>query len=203
MSEAATIAQATDEELLRAHFWGLLAALLAAPPSAEILQTLSAIDGDDTDMGRALAALAQAARDADPASAEEEFTDLFIGLSRGELVPFASFYLTGFLHEKPLAVLRDDLARLGIEIEDGVSEPEDHIAILAEVMQALIDGSLGEAASLAEQKRFFAAHIENWAPKFFADLENCPAARFYRPVGALGRLFLSVEAEAFAMIPCA
>jgi len=203
LSEAATIAQATDEEVLRARFWGLLAALLSAPPSADILSVLTGIEGDDSDMGRALGALAQAARDADPAGLEEEFTDLFIGLSRGELVPFGSYYLTGFLHEKPLAALRDDLTRLGIEIEDGVSEPEDHIAILSEIMQALIDGSLDEPASLIEQKRFFAAHIQPWADRFFADLENCPAARFYRAVGALGRQFLAVEAEAFAMIPCA
>lgn len=199
MSNAA-LATTTDEEVLRARFWGLLAALLAAPPSQPLLDTLSAMPGDDTGIGRALAALAEAARATTPEAAEEEYTTLFIGLSRGELVPFGSYYQTGFLHEKPLARLRADLAELGIALEDGVAEPEDHIAILAETMQALIDGSLGAPLPLAEQKRFFAAHLEPWAGRFFADLENCPAARFYRAVGALGRLFLEVEVLAFAMI---
>lgn len=199
MSNAA-LATTTDEEVLRARFWGLLAALLAAPPSQPLLDTLAAMPGDDTGIGRALAKLAEAARAATPETAEEEFTTLFIGLSRGELVPFGSYYQTGFLHEKPLARLRADLAELGIEVEDGVAEPEDHIAILAETMQALIDGSLGSPLPLAEQKRFFAAHVEPWAGRFFADLENCPAAGLYRPVGELGRLFLEVEVLAFAMI---
>ena len=199
MSDTA-VAMTTDEEVLRARFWGVLAALLAAPPTAELLRTLAPMTGDDSELGRALADLGTAARTTTADAVEEEYTTLCIGLSRGELVPFGSYYLTGFLHEKPLAALRADLAELGIEVEDGVSEPEDHIAILAEIMQALIDGSLGAPLSLSEQKRFFAAHIEPWAGRFFADLENCPAARFYRPVGALGRLFLNVEAQAFAMI---
>lgn len=194
------VATATDEEQLRARFWGLLAVLLAAPPSAPLLGTLSIIPGDDSELGRALADLASAARATDPVAAEEEFNTLFIGLSRGELVPFASYYLTGFLHEKPLAHLRADMQALGMAVNEGVSEPEDHLAILAEIMQMLIDGSLGEPLSLAEQKRFFAAHIEPWATRFFTDLENCPSARIYRPVGTLGRLFLAVEAQAFAMI---
>lgn len=198
MSDAAVV-MATDEEILRARFWGLLAALLAAPPSRDLLDTLAAMPGDDTAIGRALAELAAAARSTTPETAEDEFTTLFVGLSRGELVPFGSYYLTGFLHEKPLARLRADLAELGIEIADGISEPEDHIAILAETMQALIAGHLGSPLPLAEQKHFFAAHIETWAGRFFTDLENCPAARVYRPVGTLGRLFLEVEAQAFAM----
>lgn len=198
MSNAA-LATTPDEEVLRARFWGLLAALLAAPPSRQLLDVLAAMPGDDTGIGRALAALAETARATTPEAAEEEFTTLFIGLSRGELVPFGSYYQTGFLHEKPLAALRADLAELGIAVEDGIAEPEDHIAILAETMQALIDGSLGSPLPLAEQKRFFAAHIEKWAGRFFADLETCPAARLYGPVGTLGRLFLEVEALAFAM----
>lgn len=199
MSDAAVV-MATDEELLRARFWGLLAALMAAPPSAPLLGTLALIPGDESELGHALADLAAAARTIDPAAAEDEFSTLFIGLSRGELVPFASYYLTGFLHEKPLAHLRADMEALGMAVNDNVAEPEDHMAILAEMMQMLIDGSLGVPLSLAEQKRFFAAHIEPWAGRFFTDLENNPSSRFYRPVGTLGRLFLAVEAQAFAMI---
>lgn len=199
MSNAA-VAMATDEEQLRARFWGLLAVLLAAPPSAPLMGTLSIIPGDQSELGQALADLAAAARTTDLTAAEEEFSTLFIGLSRGELVPFASYYLTGFLHEKPLAHLRADMEALGMAVNDNVAEPEDHMAILAEIMQMLIDGSLGAPLNLAEQKRFFAAHIEPWAGRFFTDLESTPSARFYRPVGTLGRLFLAVEAQAFAMI---
>lgn len=198
MSDAAVVTT-TDEEILRARFWGLLAALLAAPPSGDLLSTLATLGGNDSDIGRALSDLAARAAATSPAAVEDEYTALFIGLSRGELVPFASYYRTGFLHEKPLAALRADLAELGIEIADGISEPEDHIAIVAEIMQALIDGSLGSPLPLSEQKRFFAAHVEPWAGRFFTDLESCPAAGFYRPVGTLGRLFLEVEVLAFAM----
>lgn len=199
MSETAVV-MATDEDGLRAHFWGLLASLLAAPPSPKLLADLAAIPGDETGLGRALAALADSARATDGTAVEEEYQALFIGLSRGELVPFASYYLTGFLHEKPLARLRAHMGDLGLAVDDNVSEPEDHMAILAEIMQALITGSLGAPLGLAEQKDFFAAHIQPWAGQFFTDLESSPSARFYRSVGALGRLFLAVEAEAFTMI---
>lgn len=189
---------ASEEEALRARFWGLLATLLIAPPKAETLAQLATIDADDsTPMGRALRDLARAAAETDAGAAEEEFNDLFIGLARGELIPFGSYYLTGFLHEKPLAVLRADLAALGIALSDGVAESEDHVAILADIMQGLIAGAF--AAPLEAQREFFTAHLAPWAGRFFTDLENANAARFYRPVGALGRLFLEVEAEAFAM----
>lgn len=193
----AAVAIATDEDLLRAHFWGLLAALLTAPPSRDLLDRLAAIPGDDTPIGRALGVLAQAARAASPAAIAEEYSDLFIGISRGELLPYGSYYLTGFLHETPLARLRADMAELGIAVSDGIKEPEDHFAILADIMQGLIAGAF--AAPLATQKVFFCAHLEKWADNFLTDLAKAESARFYRAVAALGRAFLAVEAEAFAM----
>lgn len=193
----AAVALATDEDVLRARLWGLLAALLLQAPSQDVLDRLRGIPGDDSPIGSAFAALAEAARAANPAALADEYADLFIGLTRGEVLPYGSYYLTGFLHEKPLAVLRADLAALGMTKAEGVSEPEDHVGLLAEVMANLIDGPL--ARDLDTQKRFFATHIQMWGDKFFADLENAEAARFYRPVGALGRAFLRVEAEAFAM----
>lgn len=194
------IATVTDEDVLRGQFWGLLAALLAAPPSADLLSRLASIPGDDTPLGRALGALGQAARDTRVDATADEYHELFIGLTRGELLPYGSYYLTGFLNEKPLAALRGDLAALGIAVDDGVAEPEDHIAILAEIMQGLIDGALGEPLPLDRQKHFFATHLQPWADRFFADLETAQTARFYRAVGGLGRAFLAVEADAFAMI---
>lgn len=199
MDSAAAVKTVSEEELLRSRLYGLLAALLVAPPGRGLLDQLSALQPDDTDFGRALGDLATAARRTSPARAEDEYGALFIGISRGELVPYGSYYLTGFLHEKPLAALRDDMARLGIERAEGVAEPEDHAATLCEIMQGLIEGAFGAPAGLCEQKSFFAAHLNSWMPRFFADLEKAEAADFYRPVGRIGRLFLEIEAQAFAM----
>ncbi|HEY0834328.1 MAG TPA: molecular chaperone TorD family protein, partial [Azospirillum sp.] len=131
--------------------------------------------------------------------AEREYNALFIGVVRGELVPYASYYRTGFLNDRPLARVRQDLLTLGIERAPGVAEPEDHVATLCEVMAALIDGTLG-ASDLDRQKRFFDRHLAPWAGHFFTDLEHAEAARLYRPVGAIGRLFMDIEAEAFGMV---
>jgi TorA maturation chaperone TorD len=126
-----------------------------------------------------------------------EFFDLFIGLGQGELLPYASYYLTGFLQERPLARVREDLARLGIERADSHREPEDHAAILCEAIAGLCAGRFD--AEPGEDRRFFERHLKPWAARFFADLETAEAARFYRAVGRIGRTFMEIEAEAFAM----
>jgi TorA maturation chaperone TorD len=54
-------------------------------------------------------------------------------MSRGELLPYGSYYLTGFLNERPLARLREDLQALCIERVEKQCEPEDHAAILCEI----------------------------------------------------------------------
>lgn len=187
-----------DEEAQRARLYALLGRLLAAPPDAGLLGALAGLRGDDSELGRAFAALAQAAT-ADPDAVAQEYHDLFIGLTRGELLPYGSYYRTGFLHEKPLAALRGALAALGIARSPAVKEPEDHIAALCEVMAGLIDGAYGAAQPLAVQREFFEAHIAPWAGRFFADLTAAEAARFYAAVGELGRLFAAIEAAAFAM----
>ncbi|GLR79374.1 molecular chaperone TorD family protein [Azospirillum oryzae] len=190
-----------EEELLRAQVYALLARLLARAPDAAFLTVLSELVGEGGDFGAALDQLADAARGSDPAAVEEEFTTLFIGVGGSERTPYGSFYLTGFLNEKPLAELRADMARLGIARADGVTEPEDHIAALCEMMAGLIAGEFapeeGGTAGLDAQRAFFDRHIGSWAGRFFADLETSPSARFYRAVGAVGRSFLAVEARAF------
>ncbi|HEY0832736.1 MAG TPA: molecular chaperone TorD family protein [Azospirillum sp.] len=155
------------------------------------------VDADDAPLGAAFAALASAARTADPAEVAEEYGALFIGVGGGELSPYGSYYKTGFLNEKPLAELRADMARLGIARADDVREPEDHIAALCEMMAGLITGAFDEAATLDGQRAFFDRHVADWAPRFFTDLENAPSARFYRAVGTLGRAFFAVEGQAF------
>jgi TorA maturation chaperone TorD len=178
----------------RARHWSLLSVLLARPPDASLLRQLALLEGDGTPLGAARGALAEAAQAADPEAVEREFHDLFIGLGRGELLPYASYYLTGFLQEKPLAKLRAEMQRLGIAREEGVAEPEDHIATLAEIMAGLLRGAFGGGAD--EARMFLSRHIAPWAGKFFSDLEQAEHARFYRAVGRLGAVFLEVETEA-------
>jgi TorA maturation chaperone TorD len=186
-----------DTEAGRARVYALLATLLVRPPDAALLARLEGLAADGTTLGEALAALGEAASAAEAEGVEREFHDLFIGIARGELLPYASYYLTGFLHERPLARLRGDLAALGIERAQGVAEPEDHIATLCEVMAGLIEGGLGAGAE--QDRRFFERHLRPWVERFFADLEQAQAARFYRAVGRLGRVFIGIETEAFAL----
>ena len=136
-------------------------------------------------------------RDANEHAVNSEFFNLFVGVGRGDVLPYASYYLTGFLHERPLARVREDLDRLGIARAGGTSEPEDHIAILCEVMAGLAGGTF--EADFAEQAKFFERHLKPWAGRLFVDLELAKQATFYRAVGRVGRIFMELESEAFAL----
>jgi TorA maturation chaperone TorD len=181
----------------RAQEYALLAALLMRAPDAALLQRLAKLRGDATPLGVAHAELAQAASEAKVEDVEREFFDLFIGLGRGELLPYGSYYLTGFLHERPLARLRADLAPLGIERVEGNAEPEDHAATLCEIMAGVVSGRLPAPAGTDQQ--IFEKHLAPWIGRFFADLERTEAAKLYRRVGTLGRTFIDIETEAFAL----
>jgi TorA maturation chaperone TorD len=186
-----------DVVAARSQEYALLAALLARAPDAQLLQKLSGLRGDPTPLGVAHAALAQAASDTTVERVEREFFDLFIGVGRGELLPYGSYYLTGFLHERPLARLRGDLAPLGIERVEGNAEPEDHAATLCEIMAGVVSGRL--PAPPGTDQQLFERHLAPWIGRFFADLERAQAASFYRNVGTLGRVFVEIETEAFAL----
>ena len=173
---AYTAGDVDEVDVARAQEYALLSALLARAPDA---------------------ALAEAASATQVEHVEREFFDLFIGLGRGELLPYGSYYLTGFLHERPLARLRDDLVALGIERTERQVEPEDHAAILCEIMAGLAARRFGSAPGSDE--RIFERHIAPWMARFFTDLERAEAAQFYRHVGTLGRVFLNIETEAFAL----
>jgi TorA maturation chaperone TorD len=192
-------AEILTEDRLRADQYQLLAALLAAPAQPRLLRLASSFAGDDTEYGRALAELAARVGRTTPEAASREYHVLFIGIGAGELIPYASYYLTGFLHEKPLAKLRGDMARLGIARAKTVKEPEDHIAALCEMMAGLITGAFGAPLDLAGQRRFFETHLAPWAPLFFEDLEKAGSAWLYAPVGTLGRVFMGIEKTALAM----
>jgi TorA maturation chaperone TorD len=188
------------EDLLRAQCYRLLARFLSSPPTAADLAAGAQLSGDESDLGRAISAFARVCAGSQAAAVAEEYQDLFIGLVRGELIPYGSYYLTGFLHEKPLAKLRQDMSRLGVQRNDSVAEPEDHIASLCEMMAGFIDGSFGRALALDEQKAFFGAHIGNWAPVLFRDMEAAKASVLYATLGSVGRVFFEIEEGAFAMV---
>ncbi|GAB4385215.1 TorD/DmsD family molecular chaperone [Albidovulum sp.] len=193
---AVTIA---EEDRARADLYDFLAAILARPPEAALLERIAALQGDATPIGAAIGTLAGLAARTRPAAAEAEFNALFVGIGRGELVPYASYYLTGFLNEKPLAQLRRDMERHRISRVRGVHEPEDGIASLMEMMAGLIDGRFAGPAGLEAQRTFFNRHIAPWAAHFFADLEGAQASVLYAAVGTLGRTFMEVETEAFRL----
>jgi len=197
LASHAAAAEADEIDLLRSHEYNLLAIMIGRAPERDLLGRLSELRGDQSPLGSAHIALGRAAAAADLGAVKREFFDLFVGLGRGELLPYASYYLTGFLNERPLARVRKDLGALGIERAPDQHEPEDHIAILLEVMAGLASGRF--AADRGAERGFFERHLKPWAERFFADLEAAKSARFYRAVGALGRLFMEIEAEAFAM----
>ena len=188
-----------EEDKLRAELYDFLAALLAAPPTRPLLDHYGKLEGDDTGLGQAFQVLAKMARSTSEHAADREFANLFIGVGRGELLPYASFYMTGFLNEKPLAILRKDMARLSISRAPNVYEPEDNIASLCEMMAGLILGRFGDPATLEEQKAFFNTHIAPWAAHFFTDLEGAKGSVLYAPVGTIGRTFIGIEKEAFRL----
>ena len=196
---AAEGASHTADEIdqLRAQHYGLLSALLQRAPTAETLKDIASIKGDTTELGLALIALADAARATDATKVSREYFNLFIGVGRGELMPYGSYYLTGFLHERPLADVRGDLIRLGLERVETQREPEDHIGILCEVMAGFAARRF--EATPADEKSFFEKHLRPWAERFFVDLEMAKDAHFYRAVGQVGRLFIAIETEAFAL----
>src|SRR5882672_873086 len=192
--EADTVA---DVDAARAREYALLAALLARAPDAEFVQRLANLRGDASPIGVAHASLADAASRTSAERLQREYFDLFIGLGRGELMPYGSYYLTGFLHERPLARLREDLSRLGIERVEGQAEPEDHAAILCEIMAGLASRRL--AAPDGADRELFEQHLAPWIGRFFADLERAEAADFYRTVGILGRTLIEIDTAAFAL----
>jgi TorA maturation chaperone TorD len=186
-----------DAAAARAQEYALLATLLGRAPDAKLLESLAALRGDATPLGLAHAALAQAASETTVERVEREYFNLFIGLGRGEIMPYGSYYLTGFLHQRPLARLRADLAPLGIERAEDNKEPEDHAATLCEIMACLVGGRL--PAPQGTDQQIFEKHLKPWIGRFFADVERAESGDLYRRIGTLGRVFIEIETEAFAL----
>lgn len=197
--------ESEETQVYRAGAYRLLAALLRSPPDAVVLDQvadLAEVDSEADELSATLSALGQAVRDSGADAIDEEFHTLFIGLGRGELMPYGSWYLTGFLMEKPLGILRDDLVKLGYERNDGVREPEDHIAALCEVMSMMIADTLEQPSREGVeglQEQFFQAHMGTWVERFFQDLSESQSAVFYSSVGRFGLAFAQFEQRYFSM----
>lgn len=188
-----------EEQQYRASAYALLAALLRSAPDQALLDHISVLselsqDGGD-DLSVAMSSMGLSAKMFAPADIDDEYHELFIGLGKGQLVPYGSWYLTGFLMEKPLSDLRDDLARLGFQRNDDVAEPEDHVAALCEVLSLLIT----DGVDLPAQQHFFQSHMQSWLERFFADLVKARSAVFYKAVGRFGSAFIAFENEYFSM----
>lgn len=186
-----------EVDLARAQEYSLLSVLLLRSPDAQMLGRLSRLRGDSSPLGLAHTALSEAAARTDAQRAAREYFTLFVGLGRGELLPYASYYMTGFLQGRPLASLREALLRIGIERLDGQTEPEDHAAILLEIMAGLAGGAI--PAPPGSEYEVFDAHLAPWIGRFFSDLEQAASADFYARVGGLGRTFMEIETQGFLL----
>ncbi len=191
-------APGAEEQRYRAGAYSLLASLLRAVPEQSTLEQvtqLATLNEQQDELALAMHMLGLAAQGSSNQQLDDEFHALFIGLGRGELVPYGSWYLTGFLMEKPLAILRDDLTVLGYERQNDIREPEDHVAALCEVMAMLIN----DGKSLLAQQTFFEAHLASWLDRFFTDLSEAKHAVFYRAVGRFGKAFIELEQHYLAL----
>lgn len=204
MTERFTPSSALDEETARADVYGLLAQLYYAPPSAELLASLRVAPTEAPAAGgfleepwRELVGTCRSLADGDIAA---EYDALFGGVGKPEVYLYGSHYLTGFLNERPLVALRDDLAALGLARDEAMPETEDHIAYVCEVMRYLIAGDDVAVANLTKQREFFAAHVQPWAVAMCDALAAHPRARFYAGLAAFTRAFLEVEQQGFDML---
>jgi TorA maturation chaperone TorD len=192
------------EDLARAEVYGLLAELYGGPPSAELHAQLQVAVTDAPERGAFLEAswrdLVGAARRLTREAIAAEYAELFVGVGKPEILPFASYHVAGRLHERPLVDLRRDLAVIGLERPDGVHETEDHLACLCEVMRYLIAGDDLAVCNLEAQRRFHDAHLRRWIDGFCAGLAAHPRADFYRALAAFTRDFFAVEAQAFDLL---
>jgi len=187
--------QREQEQTLRTEIYLVLSALFRSAPSEEMIEFLTSLEVEPSEsaMQKAWIALQQAAKDSNREALEDEYQDLFIGIGRGEVMPFGSWHMTGAMMEKPLAEIRHDLELLGFERDENVKEPEDHIAALCEVMSMLT----GEEEDL--QQAVFNKHIAPWFNSFTQQLENAQSANFYKPAAQLCEAFLTLEQVRFSV----
>lgn len=198
------VSSALDEEIARAELYGLLARLWYAAPDAALLDALQVAVTEAPMSGAFLEepwrALVGVARGMDAAAAHAEYDALFGGMGKPEVYLFGSHYLSGFLNDKPVAQLRNDLDALGLAREEGIYETEDHVAFLFEVMRYLIAGDDVAVANLTRQRAFFATHVQSWLPAMCDAVAQHPKACLYAALAGFTGAFVEVEAQGFEML---
>ena len=195
---------ALDEETARAEIYGLLAQLFYSAPTPELLEALRVAATEAPAAGGFLEepwrVVVASARALDNTAIAREYDALFGGVGKPEIYLFGSHYMSGFLNERPLVRLRSELAALGLTRDEAMSDTEDHIAYLSEVMRYLIAGDDVAVANLARQAEFFAAHLQPWVTRLCETIIAHPKAKFYAVVAAFTAAFMGVEAQGFDML---
>jgi TorA maturation chaperone TorD len=205
-STAAITFGSTDdsEELARAELYGLLARLWLAPPDAALLTQFRVAVTEAPQPGGPLEApwqaLVAAMRATDVAAAKAEHDALFGGVGKPEIFVYASYHLSGVLHDQPLATLRTDLAALGLTRDPDRAETEDHVAYVLEVMRYLIAGDDAGVSNLEQQRRFFRAHVQPWVERLCDAVAEHPRAQTWRAVAGFTRAFVQVETQGFDLL---
>ena len=194
-----TIDNINEEDQLRADMYSFLANLLRAEPDEKLVNQLKVLVSDNSPIGKSIKILSKLASSLDLPTIRDEYVRIFVGVGRGEILPFASYYLTGFLKDKPLAKLRQDMQEIGIKLQDNVKEPEDHIASIFDMMSGLILGNFEKRYSIVEQKEFFNKHLAPWVDLLMRDIESSKIAVFYSPIGTIGKEFMEIERASFSM----
>jgi TorA maturation chaperone TorD len=204
MPESIPQTSALDEETARAEVYGLLARLYYAPPDAGLLASLRVAVTEAPAAGGFLEepwrAVVGAAREMQEPAIAQEFDALFGGVGKPDILPYASSHLSGFLNERPLAQLREDLQELGLTRDDAMAETEDHLSYLCEVMRFLIAGDDVAVANLTRQREFFARHLQPWVDTLCEEILAHPRARFYAAVAGFTQAFVSVEQQGFDLL---
>jgi TorA maturation chaperone TorD len=199
-----TAADDDADELARAELYGLLSRLWYAPPDAPLLQQFAVAVTQAPQSGSILEApwqqLVAAMRATTDQQAADEYDALFQGVGKPDVFLYGSYYVAGFLNERPLARLRDDLAALGLGRDPAMGETEDHVAYLCEVMRYLIAGDDLGVCNLEQQRRFFRTHLQPWIEQLCDAVAQHPRARLYAALATLTRVFVQVETQAFDLI---
>ena len=202
--DAPLVSSALDEETARAEVYGLLSTLYYAAPATDLLENMRVAVTQAPVAGALLeiswAELVAVAREQTADQVRREFDALFGGVGKPEVYLFGSHYLSGFLNEKPLSALRSDIAALGLARDEAMSETEDHVAYICEVMRYLIAGDDVAIANLTRQREFFAHHVQPWVPGMCEALAQHPKARFYRALAGFTQAFLNIESQGFDML---
>ena len=198
-TNAEIVENINEEDQLRADMYSFLANLFRSEPNSELINQLKSLESDESPIGKSIKTLSKLAESLDLPTIRDEYVRIFVGVGRGEILPFASYYLTGFLKDKPLAKLRQDMEKIGIKLEDNVKEPEDHIASIFDIMAGLIVGKFNKKFSIAEQRDFFNKHLASWVDLLMRDIECSKIAVFYSPIGTIGKEFMEIERTSFSM----